>query len=246
MEAMGLFGGLGEAFQKGGPWMFAIGIAFAFSVGITLERFYRLFFVYPIKGEDFMKEIRNFVLRDDFEGAIQLCNGAKNTALSQVLRAGLERANRNDEQIQNAIDAKSLEMIPKLERRLPYLALIANIATLLGLLGKISGLISSFKAVALADAVKRQQVLSDGISEAMFATAIGLMTAIFTMIAHSVLSGRATQILEQARCLAWVAGRQCWPTESSERLFFGHRNHVPAECGVVHCRLCDFFLAVAH
>lgn len=177
--------------------MIAIGIAFAISVGITLERAFRLFFVYPIKGDDFMKEIRNFVLRDDFEGAIQLCNGAKNTALSQVLRSGLERANRSDEQIQNAIDAKSLEMIPKLERRLPYLSLIANIATLLGLLGTISGLISSFKAVALADAVKRQQVLSDGISEAMFATALGLVTAIFTMIAHSILSGRATQILEQ-------------------------------------------------
>jgi biopolymer transport protein ExbB len=197
MEATGVFGGLGEALQKGGPWVVAIGITFAVSLGITLERFLRLFFVYPINGARFMMDIKNHVLRDDFEGAIQLCNGAKDAALAQVLRAGLERANRSDEQIQNAIDAKSLEMIPKLERRLPYLGLIANIATLLGLLGTISGLISSFKAVALADAVKRQQVLSDGISEAMFATALGLVTAIFTMIAHSILSGRATLILEQ-------------------------------------------------
>ena len=104
---------------------------------------------------------------------------------------------RDEAQIQNAIDAASLEVIPKLERRLSYLALIANLSTLLGLLGTINGLIHSFSAIALADPAQRQAILSAGISEAMNATAFGLLTAIFTMIAHSVLSNKANRILEE-------------------------------------------------
>ena len=88
-------------------------------------------------------------------------------------------------------------MIPKPERRIPYLALIANIATLFGLLGTITGLIKSFNAIALADPAQRQAILSAGISEAMNATAFGLVTAIFAMIAHSILSSKATRILEE-------------------------------------------------
>ena len=88
-------------------------------------------------------------------------------------------------------------MIPKLERRLPYLALIANIATLLVFLGTTSGLIQAFGAIALAEPAQRQAILAKGISEAMNATAFGLITAIFTMVLHSILTNRAQKILEE-------------------------------------------------
>ncbi|MEK6579577.1 MAG: MotA/TolQ/ExbB proton channel family protein, partial [Bdellovibrionota bacterium] len=128
---------------------------------------------------------------------IRICNGTGNAALPKVIKAGLQRATRDGEQIQNAIDAASLEMIPKLERRLSYLALIANISTLLGLLGTISGLIKSFAAIAIAtDPTQRQAILSSGIAEAMNATAFGLIVAIFTMVVHSILSNKANRILE--------------------------------------------------
>ncbi|OFZ79472.1 MAG: hypothetical protein A2583_03475 [Bdellovibrionales bacterium RIFOXYD1_FULL_53_11] len=189
--------GVVTAFQQGGFWMIPIAVAFAVSVTFTIERLIRLFWLYNTDGSSFMFEIQKYILANDLDGAIRVCNGAGRAALPKVLKAGLQRASRDEQQIQNAIDAMSLEMIPRLERRLSYLALIANIATLLGLLGTISGLIKSFAAVAMADPAQRQAILANGIAEAMNATAFGLVTAIFTMVAHSILSNKANKLLEE-------------------------------------------------
>lgn len=184
-----------NAFQVGGMWMVVIAGCLVISVTFTLERILRLFFQYNVDGPSFMFEVQKFILANDLDGAIRLCNGAGKAALPKMIKAGLQRASRNEEQIQNAVDAASLETIPKLEKRLPYLALIANISTLFGLLGTISGLIKSFGAIALADPAQRQAILGNGISEAMTATAFGLVTAIFSMVSHSILSNKAAKIL---------------------------------------------------
>jgi biopolymer transport protein ExbB len=197
MDSTSFFGSLVTGFKGGGAWMIPIAIALAASVAFSVERFVRLFMHYNVDGASFMFEVQKYILANDIDGAIRLCNGANKAALPRIIKAGLQRATRDDEQIQNAIDAASLETIPKLERRLPYLALIANIATLLGLLGTINGLIQSFAAIAVADPSQRSAILAKGISEAMNATAFGLITAIFTMIAHSVLTNKAQQILEE-------------------------------------------------
>jgi biopolymer transport protein ExbB/TolQ len=197
MESPSFMQGVVSGFQQGGTWMVPIAIAFAISIAFSLERFMRLFLHYNVDGASFMFEVQKYILANDLDGAIRLCNGAGRAALPKVIKAGLQRASRDETQIQNALDAASLEVIPKLERRIPYLALIANIATLLGLLGTISGLIRSFGAVALADPAQRQAILATGISEAMNCTAFGLVTAIFTMVAHSILSNKSTKILEE-------------------------------------------------
>lgn len=197
MESQSFIQGLIASFQAGGPWMVPIAVALAVSVAFSIERFIRLFGQYNVNGPSFMFEVQKYILANDIDGAIRICNGAGQKALPKVIKAGLQRASRDEPQIQNAIDAASLEVIPKLERRLPYLALIANIATLLGLLGTINGLIKSFAAIALADPAQRQTILANGISEAMSATAFGLVTAIFTMVAHSILANRANKILEE-------------------------------------------------
>jgi biopolymer transport protein ExbB len=186
-----------NAFKTGGPAMYAIAIALTLSIAVSLERFVRLFMRYNVNGAAFMFEVQKYILANDFDGAIRLCNGSGEAALPKIIKAGIQRASRDEDQIQNAIDAASLEVIPKLERRLSYLALIANLATLLGLLGTINGLIHSFAAIAIAEPAQRQAILSSGISEAMNATAFGLLTAIFTMIAHSILSNKANHILEE-------------------------------------------------
>lgn len=197
MESQSFMTGLVGAFQTGGMWMVPIAIAFSLSIAFAVERFVRLFLQYNVDGASFMFEVQKYILANDIDGAIRLCNGAGRAALPKVIKAGLQRASRDETQIQNAIDAASLETIPKLERRLSYLALIANIATLLGLLGTISGLIKSFAAIAQADPAQRQAILSAGISEAMNATAFGLITAIFTMIVHSILTNKANRLLEE-------------------------------------------------
>lgn len=196
-QAFGFVASMSMAFQKDALWMVPIAMALAVSIALTLERFIRLFLHYSVDGQSFMFEVQKFILANDLDGAIRLCNGAGQAALPRVIKAGLQRASRDEQQIQNALDAASLEVIPKLERRLPYLALLANIATLLGLLGTISGLIQSFAAIGQADPSQRQELLSQGIALAMNATALGLITAIFTMIMHSILSNKASQTVEE-------------------------------------------------
>lgn len=195
MESGGFIQGFLTALQSGDPAIIMIAVSLALSLSFTFERVMRLFFHYNVDGASFMFEIQKYILANDLDGAIRICNGAGQAALPKVIRAGLQRASRDQEQIQNAIDATSLEVIPKLERRLPYLALIANIATLFGLLGTITGLIKSFGAIAMADPAQRQAILGKGISEAMNATAFGLVVAIFTMIAHTILVNKSSHIV---------------------------------------------------
>ncbi len=197
MEPQAAQTGFISAIQHGGFAMGLIAICLAFGIAFILERFIRLFMQLNINGSSFMFEVQKYVLANDLDGAIRVCNGAEKAALPRVIKAGLMRASRSEEQIQNALDAASLEMIPQLEKNLPFIALIANVATLLGLLGTISGLIKSFAAVALADPAQRQAILSAGISEAMFATAFGLVVAIGAMVAHSFLSSKASKIVSE-------------------------------------------------
>lgn len=195
MDVLNFFAGIIASYQKGGTFMHFIAIAFAFAIAFIIERALRLYSTYYVDGSSFMFEVQKYILANDLDGAVRLCNGAGKAALPRVIKAGLQRASRDETQIQNAIDAASLEVVPKLEKRLNYLALIANIATLLGLLGTITGLIHSFGAISLADASKRQEILSNGIAEAMNCTAFGLIVAISTMVMHSVLTTRATRII---------------------------------------------------
>jgi biopolymer transport protein ExbB/TolQ len=196
MDASNFFSVMIANYQKGGFFMHFIAITFGFSIAFIVERMYRLYASYYVDGASFMFEIQKYILSNDLDGAIRVCNGSSAAALPRVIKAGLQRASRDDNQIQNAIDAASLEVVPKLEKRLNYLALIANIATLLGLLGTITGLIHSFAAIAAADPSQRQIILSNGIAEAMNCTAFGLVVAISTMVMHSILTSRATRIIE--------------------------------------------------
>ena len=197
MENTGIVSTLIEQYQMGGPMMHFIALAGAIAIAIIIERVMRIVFQYNIDGTSFMFEVQKYVLANDIDGAIRLCNGAGRAALPRVIKAGLQRASRDEHQIQNAIDAASLEVIPKIEKRLHYLGLIANLATLLGLLGTIAGLIHTFDIVSKVPASERQNALSAGIAEALNCTAFGLLVAILAMIAHSWLSARSSTLIEE-------------------------------------------------
>jgi biopolymer transport protein ExbB/TolQ len=186
-----------QGLQTGG---FAIGLIAGTGVialGLMMERTISLFSRLSIDGKSFMAEIQTYILNNDLDGALRVCNGAKTAALPQVMKAGLMRASRSEDQIQNALDATALEVIPQIEKNLPFLAMIANVATLFGLFGTIVGLIRSFASLANADAAMKQAMLSAGIAEAMLATACGLLVAIATMIVHSILAAKASRLVAE-------------------------------------------------
>lgn len=189
-------GAIAEAFRTGGIWMYIILAVSIFAIGIVIERFIFLFFKYSINAEAFMAQIQKLVMANNIDRAIKLCNAEPHAALPRVVKAGLTRANRTEKEIENAIDEAILEVGPKVNKRTSYLAMLANVATLLGLLGTIWGLIEAFKAVATAPPEMKQTLLAGGISIAMYTTAGGLMVAIPVLLIHAIVLNRSNKILD--------------------------------------------------
>ena len=187
---------IADFIQSGGVFMWVIVLIWAVGIAISLERFMKLSFKFDVDGSSFMNELQRYILSNDIQGAIRVCSGSV-AALPKVLKSGLKRASKNVTQIQNAIDATALEVIPKVELRLNYLQMIANISTLFGLLGTIQGLIQSFSAVASADPAQKAELLATGISKAMNTTFLGLLAAISIMMLHTFLSSKSEKIINE-------------------------------------------------
>ncbi len=144
-----------------------------------------------------MKQVKSLIMNDQIEEAITFCSANEKAPLAHVVKGVLERADRDDESIAQGLDISLSEVIPDLGKRLGYLSMIANVATLLGLLGTIGGLIMAFSAVAFADPSQKQIVLAQGISMAMYTTFLGLSVAIPVMVAYSVLHSKQNRLLEE-------------------------------------------------
>lgn len=189
---------IANAFRGDGViWMYLILATSIFAIGITIERFIFLFFKYNINAQAFMAQIQKLVMADNIDRAIKLCNAAPSRALPRVIKAGLTRADKGETEIQNAIEEITLEVVPIVQKRTPALAAVANIATLLGLLGTVLGLIDAFRALEQADPSQQQAMLAAGIALAMNTTAFGLVVAIPTLTAHLILTGMTKKILDE-------------------------------------------------
>ncbi|RME04492.1 MAG: MotA/TolQ/ExbB proton channel family protein, partial [Deltaproteobacteria bacterium] len=180
-----------------GKVMYLIAVCSLFSIAISIERIYRLLFRYDINAPVFMSQIMKLVQAKNIERAIQLCSAAPHAGVAIVAKAALSRFGRSEREIQDAVDEAALEVIPKLHKRTNYLALIANIATLLGLLGTLFGLKTAFTAVATLPAAQRSAALAGGIAIALNTTAFGLIVAIPTMVVHSFVQTRTLKIIDE-------------------------------------------------
>lgn len=188
---------IAQAMSDGGFWMYIILAASIVAIGVIIERFIFLFFKYNINATAFMAQIQKLVMANSIDKAIKLCNAAPSAALARVIKAGLTRANKGPEEIQNAVEEASLEVIPYIQKRTNSLLAIANIATLMGLLGTIIGMIGAFAALATVAPDKRQEALGREIALAMNTTAFGLIVAIPCMIFHLALSGVTKKIIDE-------------------------------------------------
>lgn len=183
-------------FSRSGIWMFLILMVSVYIVTIVVERAYVLWFRFKIDANQILSRIISFVDSNNYSRAIEVCNARQNHPLCVVLKSGLLKANRSDVEIRRAMEQATLKVSPEIQKRVPYLATLANVATLLGLLGTIFGLIMAFEGVEMASAAKKQEVLARGISLAMNTTAFGLIVAIPTTIAHAVLSSRQNALFD--------------------------------------------------
>lgn len=167
-----------------------------FAIVVMVERIYSMYFKYSVKGETFMSQIKTLILADKIEEAINLCAAQGSALVPQVVKMVLQRSDRDDSSIRAGFDLGCQETVPQVTKRLGYLAMVSNVATLLGLLGTIHGLIQSFQAVSFADPVQKQALLAQGISTAMNMTLLGLAIAIPTMVVYAFLQARQGKLLE--------------------------------------------------
>ena len=185
---------LWEALQEGGWGMYPILFWSIMEIGIIVERSLYLFGS-SINKDMFLATMQKCILAGDVGRAIKMCSAAQ-APLARIVKAGLMKVNRPDAEVQAAMDESALRELPKLEARTGYLALLANLAMLAGLLGTVSGLISAFGAVANADASSKATMLAKGISEAMNCTAFGLLAAIVALIGFALLQGKTQNLLD--------------------------------------------------
>lgn len=182
-----------EFMLEGAPFSFVNVAILAFVLAIIIDRFIHILSKHQVNGEEFMATIRKLVQAGNLDRAIKMCDAAP-LPLLEVVKAGLTQVNRGEDAIIANIEERMSEVVPNLEKRIGTLWALANIATLVGLLGTISGLIRSFSAVASAEPAQKSALLARGISEAMYNTALGLGIAVLCMFFHMVLHGWAKRI----------------------------------------------------
>lgn len=185
-----------EFISKGGIFMLPILFVSVGAMALILERFFTLWLRFRLDEDGFLKSLMHALDTEDFSGALEECARADSHPLSRVLRAGLLKVHRSDKEIERAMEEEMLRCAPLVRKRINYLATLGNVATLLGLLGTIFGLIQAFEGVSVADAATKQEILARGISVAMLTTAFGLIVAIPCLLFHSFLQNKSTRILE--------------------------------------------------
>ncbi len=184
------------AFKNGGVFMYIILASLIFGIAIIVERFFYIAVKNRIDTPQFVNKIMQLVQQGGVANAIALCKMSK-AALPAIARAGLQEFGKDPKEVQNAFELAAMSEIPRLEKRTHYLSMIANVATLLGLLGTIVGLIQSFQAVASADSSQKAALLSAGISVAMNTTAFGLIVAIPCMVFHSYIHAKTNTLIDE-------------------------------------------------
>jgi biopolymer transport protein ExbB len=188
---------LAKWMEDGGIFMWPILACAVIGAAVAAERFIFLYLRASIHAPAFLAQVQRDVLDGDVDAALRICNAESAAVLPRVLKAGLLRAGHPENELRDALEEATLEVTPLVQRRVAYLPTIANVSTLLGLLGTIQGLILSFHAVSDATPEARSTALASGIAVAMYTTFAGLLIAIPVLIAHTLIGAKANQILDE-------------------------------------------------
>jgi biopolymer transport protein ExbB/TolQ len=182
-------------FQDGGPFMYVILGTGVTILALAAERFWVIGRAASVNSGKLTRDLLSRVGKGDITGAADLCRKVKGP-VATVAQSILARNEIDEEKLQNAADGAATIVLPRLSRRLPYLSMLANAATLLGLLGTIFGLTTAFSAVGAADPAQRSAFLAAGISQALNTTAFGLIVAVPTLLLHGFLASKVESVVE--------------------------------------------------
>jgi biopolymer transport protein ExbB len=181
-------------FQGGGDFMYPIAVVFVVGLAIAIERYIYLMHT-AARNRGLWNEIVPLLSQGNFRQVAQATSKSE-SAIGHILNYGLARIQSARDDIEKAMEESLMEVVPQLEKRTHYLATFANLATLLGLLGTVMGLIRAFAAVATVNPAEKANLLSASISVAMNCTAFGLMTAVPLLFIHAWLQTRTTELID--------------------------------------------------
>lgn len=185
-------------FQEGGFFMYLILLVLSVGVAIAIERFIFLRNA-AIRSQKLWESVTQLVKQGKIEQAISVTSESK-AVIGNILSYGLIRVKNREErrgEIEIAMEEGLMEVIPTIEKRTHYIATLANVVMLLGLLGTVAGLIEAFGAVAHAEPSQKAELLSAAIAAGMNATAFGLGAAIPLMLVFSFLQSKTGQLVNQ-------------------------------------------------
>jgi len=184
---------IGEWIQAGGPLVWPIFFIGFLALVLGLERF--LFFLRIRSNSDrIMINITQMARNDNWEKCREFCKQNKNYPTCQVLKSALDHLGTTQQALENALNEAMLRQLPKLERFLSTLSLLAAIAPLLGLLGTVTGMINTFQVITIFGTGDPKH-MAGGISQALITTQLGLAVAIPIMFLHHLLERRTDKIL---------------------------------------------------
>lgn len=196
---MDLLSKIALAFEHGGFWMWPILLIQLVSIAIIIERTYALFMKRKLNSHAVVAGFEDNVRRGELDAVIQKAQAIEATSpVARAVVAGTKAAKflGGKEEIQGKMDEVLIAENASLDQRTAFLSMLGNVATLTGLLGTITGMIKSFAAVSYANPSEKAALLAAGISEAMNATAYGLIAAIPALVAFAILQNRANRLAE--------------------------------------------------
>lgn len=188
---------LARWYSEGGPFMGVILGVLALAVAVFVERMIFYYLICKRKGAVLISELARLLNEKKIDKAREILSRGKDPK-TMLLKTALERfdAGMDIEEIREGLEEEAIKQVPRLSQRLNYLTLFANIATLLGLLGTITGLQLSFSSLANVEAAKKAVMLASGISQAMLTTAFGLIVAIPCMVSYTLLYNKQSQLVK--------------------------------------------------
>jgi biopolymer transport protein ExbB/TolQ len=192
LDVLSTFAGF---FKNGGPFMYIILLTAVAILGLAMERFWVIARAASVNSGKLTKDLLQRVNKGEISSAATVAQKVRGPVAS-VAHAILSRSAPDEQTLMNAADGAATIELPRLSRRLPYLSMLANSATLLGLLGTIFGLTTAFSAVGAADPAQRSAFLAVGISQALNTTAFGLIVAVPTLLLHGFLVSKVEAVVE--------------------------------------------------
>lgn len=177
-------------------FVYLIFVASFLGIGIMIQRAYALWMQYRLDYDGVTNQVAGFVETGAFNQALQVCNGGHHP-MTEIMKAALIRANRPEKELRRGVEVVAMEEVTRFKGSTHLLPHISNIATLLGLMGTIKGLITSFSGLSSGDAAARTEILSRGVSEAFTATFFGILTATITITGFLILFSKQGKMLHK-------------------------------------------------